>query len=513
MKGKINKVFSIVLLLVAFLTIKIPNLYASSGSMSVRSSRSSVVVGNTFDVTVTVSSGEALGGWGYTIQYDSSKLKLVSGETPVAGVGDGIKKSASYTYRFKSIAKGTSTISLSNISGYAWSAKNANETMSFSAGSVRISAITQAELEASYSKNNNLSSLGVTGYTLSPEFNKDTLEYTVKVPSDVEKITLEGAVEDTKASISGLGEFDVSEGENKFDIVVTAENGGQKTYVVKVNVEDENPIETTIDGLTYTVVKRASTLSAPTTFEATTQMINGVEVPAFKSSITNFVLVGLKTKEGTPNLYIYNEENNTYTLYRELKTEGTLIFPTKAKVIPDNYKKVNITINGEEVEAYEYNDTESKGIIKKLNAATNTDGFYLIYGINIETGEETFFQYDAKLNTISRYNKALIDSLTIENKNFLLIIIVLSVETVVLLLILLIAFVRRNKTKKRRKKKNDFNFEEFEEKQKETKLEEQKTKNKIDIKEETKTQKKTETNEENKPEDKKKEEKEEKKEA
>ena len=81
--------------------------------------------------------------------------------------------------------------------------------------------------------------------------------------------------------------------------------------------------------------------------------------------------------------------------------------------------------------------------IKKLNAEVKNNGFYLIYGINIETGEEDFYQYDAKLNTLSRYNKNLIDTLTVENKNYLLIIIVLSVETVVMLLILLIAFVRR----------------------------------------------------------------------
>ena len=288
------------------------------------------------------------------------------------------------------------------------------------------------------------------------------------VPSNVEKVTIEGALEDRKASATGFGEFDVSEGENKFDIVVTAENGSQKTYVVKLNVQDENPIETVIDGITYTVVKRGSTLTAPSTFEATTQMINGIEVPAFKSSITNFVLVGLKSKEGTPRLYIYNENDNSYTLYREIKTEGTLIFPTKAKVVPDNYKKVKITINDEEVEAYEYNNTSS-GFIKKLNAATNGNGFYLIYGVNVETGEEDFYQFDAKLNTLSRYNKELIDTLTKENKNFLMIIIVLSVETVVMLLILLVSFVKRGKRKRR---KNDFaNFDDFPEKEKTNKKE------------------------------------------
>lgn len=461
---KVIKIPGIVMFLFLLLFSGKENLYAASANISVSSNKTTAVVGSTVTVSVRISSSQALGSWEYVISYDSSKLKLQS-DSKVVGYGDGSQKSSTETFTFKVIASGTSTVGVQGYGGYAW--ENLEE-LSISAGSTRITGVTQAELEASYSKNNNLSSLSVKDYNISPEFNKDTLEYSVMVPSNVEKVTIEGALEDRKASATGFGEFDVSEGENKFDIVVTAENGSQKTYVVKLNVQDENPIETVIDGITYTVVKRGSTLTAPSTFEATTQMINGIEVPAFKSSITNFVLVGLKSKEGTPRLYIYNENDNSYTLYREIKTEGTLIFPTKAKVVPDNYKKVKITINDEEVEAYEYNNTSS-GFIKKLNAATNGNGFYLIYGVNVETGEEDFYQFDAKLNTLSRYNKELIDTLTKENKNFLMIIIVLSVETVVMLLILLVSFVKRGKKKRR---KNDFaNFDDFPEKEKTNKKE------------------------------------------
>jgi len=481
------------ILLSTILLIKTPTLNAASASLTVRSNKTSVVVGGTFNVTITLSSSSELGAWNFKVLYDSNKLKLVSGESQVVGSVQARNiKTQSFTYTFKAISSGTSTISLGGVRVLDYDENN----LSINPGSVSIKAITQAELEASYSKNNDLSSLSVKDYTLSPEFNKDTLEYSVSVPSDVEKITIEGSVDDKKASATGLGEFDVSEGENKFDIVVTAENGSQKTYVVKVNVQDENPIETVIDGITYTVVKRGSTLTAPSTFEPTTQMINGIEVPAFKSAITNFVLVGLKSKDGTPRLYIYNEDKNSYTLYREIKTEGTLIFPTKAKVVPDNYKKVNITINDEEVEAYEYSKSSSKGILKKLNAAVNGDGFYLIYGVNIETGEEDFYQFDSKLNTLSRYNKELIDSLSQENKNYLIIIIVLSVETVVMILILLVSFV---KGKKKRRKKKDFgNFDDFPEKEKTSKKE--------DVKEKSNTEEKKK--DESKPEDKKEEKKE-----
>lgn len=442
MKKGFLKILTLTIVTIILSSINAPRLFASSGTITMRSDRTTVVIGSTVTVTVVASSSEPLGGWEWTIQYDRSKLKLESGEAKVADVGDGsATKSKTYTYKFKTIAKGSSTISLGGVSGYAWNAANANELMSFRAGSVKITAITQAELEASYSKNNNLSSLGVEGYTLNQEFNKDTLEYTVSVPSDVEKITLTGTAEDGKSSINGLGEFEVSEGENKFDIIVTAENGSQKTYTIKVNVEDKNPIEVIIDGKKYTVIKRASTLTAPSTYEATTERINDIEVPAFKSNITNYVLVGLKGEDGTSNLYIYDGEYNKYTLYTELKTEGMLLFPKKAPTSPKYYKITKVTINGTEIEAYQYDGVED---------------YYLVYGVNIETGSEGFYQYDMVNNTITRYNDKIINELTKKNENFLMIIIILGVETIVIIMILLITLTKRGKKDKIKVKKVTF---------------------------------------------------------
>lgn len=476
MKKGITKVFTFLILLSTILLTNIQNLNAATGTISVTSSKSKVVIGGTFNVSITISANEPLGSWQYTVQYDSSKLKLVSGEPSVAeAIKDGSTKKKTYNYTFKVIAKGKSTISVA-----AYSIANYNEQfMTSSVRSATIEGITQAELEASYSKNNNLSSLGVDGYNLNETFNKDTLEYTVTVPSDVEKVNLTGKVEDSKASVTGLGEKEVSEGENKFDIVVTAENGSQKIYTLKVNVQDDNPIEVTIDGLKYTVVKRGSTLTAPSTFEASTQRINDIEVPAFKSNITGFTLVGLKSADGETNLYIYNEEQNTYTLYRELKTEGILLFPKTASTIPEYYKKVKITINNEEIEAYQYDGVED---------------YYLVYGLNIETGAEGFYQYDIVNNTITRYNDKIINELTKKNENFLLIIIVLGVETIVMILILLITLIRKNKNPKMKKKKASFkDFEKELERPKENKTEKEPQKNeelKEENKEETKKDKK-----------------------
>lgn len=457
-----NKKIKIILMLLLTLTMSlglIKELNAANANIKVTTNKSYLVVGGEITVTTSISSAEALGSWEYTLSYDSSKLKLISGTTNVVDyASNSSTKSRSYTYKFKVIAKGTSTVSIKGYNGYAFD----ESKLSISAGSVKITAITQAELEASYSKNNNLSSLAVEGYELSTPFDKNTLEYTVSVPSDVEKITINAAVEDKTASLIGTGEFEVSEGENKFEIKVTAQNGGLKTYTLKINVEDKNPIEVVIDNEKYTVVKRVKSLEIPRTYEETTENINGIEVPAFKSTITNFTLIGLKNISGEVSLYLY--DNGVYTKYTEINTSGIVIFPKETKNIPKDYTKTEIEINGIKVTAYKYK---------------NQTNFYLIYGVNIETGKEGLYEYDTENSSIIKYNSTIIDELNKRIDNYFLIIAVLGVESLVLLTILLITNVKRKN--KNRNKKQIKNITEQEEKENETKKED-KTKKSLEDK-------------------------------
>mgnify|MGYP002532849673 FL=1 len=430
MKGIFKKI--ILAIIVSF--IGVLSLSAASANIRVSTSKSSPIVGNQITVTVSVSSSSALGSWEYSLSYDSSKLKLMSGDTHIVDyASNSSTKRASYKYTFKVIARGSSSVSISSYNGYAFD----ESKLSISAGSVRINAITQEELEASYSKNNNLKSLEVLGYTLESEFNKDTLEYVVSVPSDVTKITINGSVEDNTASATGLGEFEVSEGENKFEIKVTAQNGSTKTYTVKVNVEDKNPIEVVIDNEKYTVVKRVSTLVSPSTYEEVKETINGIEVPAFKSSITNYVLVGLKNSSGEAKLYVFDKMNDTYTLYREIKTSGITLFPKESKKELKGFVKETITLNEEKINAYRYK---------------NSKDFYVVYGVNIENNVEGFYQLDTTNNSFVKYDETIINDLNKRVDNYLLIIIVLGVETLILLMVLIINMIRKSRRKKKVKK-------------------------------------------------------------
>lgn len=88
------------------------------------------------------------------------------------------------------------------------------------------------------SKDNNLSSLGVSVGSLSPSFSSATTSYTVNVEHNVTSIAVSATLSDAKASfVSGYGprNVDLVEGNNAIAIKVKSQSGATKTYTVNVN--------------------------------------------------------------------------------------------------------------------------------------------------------------------------------------------------------------------------------------------------------------------------------------
>ena len=85
--------------------------------------------------------------------------------------------------------------------------------------------------------NNYLSSLEVEGYTINPTFNKNTLSYTLTVPSTVDSVNIIGTAEVSTSTITGLGVVTLESGVNNFNIDVTSESGESKTYVITITKE------------------------------------------------------------------------------------------------------------------------------------------------------------------------------------------------------------------------------------------------------------------------------------
>lgn len=86
------------------------------------------------------------------------------------------------------------------------------------------------------SSNNYLSSITISAGNLSPEFYRETFEYTVEnLPEDITELEINATAEDERAHISGLGVVSLNPGENRIQINVTAENENVREYILIVN--------------------------------------------------------------------------------------------------------------------------------------------------------------------------------------------------------------------------------------------------------------------------------------
>lgn len=241
------------------------------------------------------------------------------------------------------------------------------------------------------SSNNNLKSITIEGVELNPEFNKDTLEYSAVVEGTVEKITVNAEAEDGKSNIDGLGEKDLQEGLNEITLYVNAENGDVKEYKINITRKEKNPIIVTIDGKKYTVVKKETEMELPEGYNKETIMINDMEVTAYTNEKVGRTLVVLVDEEGNTGFFIYDNKKDTYTEFKEFDSKKLKILITSnpGEAIPFGYKKITFTINGQKVNGYCYK---------------TSDKFRLVYGVDLESGDEGFYQYDMKQKTFQRYN-------------------------------------------------------------------------------------------------------------
>ena len=411
---------------------------AASGSINIASS-STVVVGNKVTVTVTISSGTKMGSWQMSLNYDKSYLQLTNSTARDGGTfmidyaeDPGVLKKT-YTFTFKTLKSGTTKLSVDGYRAYVSSDLSA---LSLSANTKQIRIITQAELEASYSKNNNLSALEVEGFTLTPEFKTDILEYSVVVPENTKEVNIKATVQDKRASVNGIGTQAVNPGANKFSVVVRAQSGAEKTYVINVEVKDENPINVAVNGKNYTVVKIKENLPAASLYTETTININGFEIPAYKNDNTNLVLVGLKDEEGNISLYIYNKDKNEYQEYNEIGVNKITIYPLTSNEEIKGYKKDTITINGVKVDGYYY---------------TKDSDYVIIYGINVETGDKGFYMYDKKMQSLIKYNDEYIIDLNKKIELYSYIIIGFS-GVFILMIIIMISLAKKRSGKKKNQK-------------------------------------------------------------
>lgn len=87
------------------------------------------------------------------------------------------------------------------------------------------------------SPNIKLSSLTVDGYSLTPSFQPDILEYSLVVPESTSSVNITAVTMDSTATVSGAGTIALNSVNNSVTLTVTAENGNTRTYTLTIAKE------------------------------------------------------------------------------------------------------------------------------------------------------------------------------------------------------------------------------------------------------------------------------------
>lgn len=435
MKKKLLLLFSLLLLPL--------NVLAASGSIKATSSSSKVTLNNTVTVTVKVSSTDTLGSWQYGLSYDKSKLSLVSGDTSIVGYGDGTYASKSYTYKFKAIAVGSATISIDNPKIVDWNSESVITT-----SKSNLTLTIKEPVVINYSSDNNLSSLAVEGFDISPAFNKSTLEYSVLVNSNTTSVNISAKLSDSKAKLSGTGKLDVKEGLNQANVVVTAENGTSKTYVINITVPEKDPITYKFADKEYSILRKLPEV-LPINFIATTMKFNDEEVPALQNEKLDIKLLYLRDSQNKEGFYIYDENAKAVKIYNEVKNNDIVIYLTNNLIDIKGYIKKEIKINNVSVWGYQLQENSKD---------------YLVTGRNISTGNEDIYVYDINNRTISVFNEEDYNYLLGEKELYEIITYALSGALILLVFVIILQASSKKKmqkilmnTKEKNNKENEKN--------------------------------------------------------
>ncbi|MBQ9699265.1 MAG: cadherin-like beta sandwich domain-containing protein [Lachnospiraceae bacterium] len=238
-----KKIYKLLIVLVACLACLLYNASPATAAGVSLTGPGTVRAGDTITLKFNINDSGKYGASG-TLVYDSSVVSLSGMSANLNGwaVEDNNNELVIYdnnltnpingnktviTLKFKvktGVATGTKiNISINNITV----TDGSNDS---SLGSATYSVAVAAPL----STNANLSSLTVTGATLSPAFSAGTTSYDIgEVEFATSKLNITYKTEDSKAKVAVSGN-NLSVGKNTVSITVTAESGAKKTY--KINV-------------------------------------------------------------------------------------------------------------------------------------------------------------------------------------------------------------------------------------------------------------------------------------
>lgn len=425
-----KKLFGCILsLVVAVMLVFTPaeHVYAQGLGLSVSSS--SVAVGKTVKVTVSMPSGY----FGTVVISSSDEGVLSNGGDGVANIGDAAGYPTSQSFSFTAKAAGSCTIkAYCTVVGDA-EGNDAGGTITGASTKVTVTSASSnndsnsnkdnkdnsgsntgndsnankdnENKEEKKSSNASLGSLVISAGTLSPEFSAATKDYTATVDYSCSSLAVTANPADSKASVTSVtGNDSLEVGENTVSVVVTAEDGSTSTYNIVVTRRAEDDPENAdkqdnwkkfdINGTEWTMVNDIPEDVVPEGFEHSKTVIDGLEYNTLHGTFGDITLVYLQSESGN-GLFVYDAAQNAAYEFVRINSESHFIVVLLPKVddVPEGYNEISLSIEGKGVATAYQTKVEKKD--------DQTKDFYLVYAMN-DNGESGWYTYDSVDGTYMR---------------------------------------------------------------------------------------------------------------
>ena len=414
----------------------IPDTKAQASSLSLGVSTSSVKIGDTVTVSITVPAGVSAT---VNVTYPSGVFSFSSASDTASSNGGTVSMTiGSYgstntkttgTMKFKAKAAGSATFSASapiagnqdgdrvTVGGASASVRVKNESNdSTNDNSNNGNHANDGEDNTHKSADNSLASLTLSSGTLSPAFKYNVTNYTAEVANDVTSVVVSAKPSNANATVESVnGGENLAVGANKIQIVVKAENGVTATYTITVTrkesgdtddsdtPDEEDPAGT--DEPQEQCYEIGGVKMYPSEDDDETQIPEGFtlsEITLWEKAYPYWVNETIGTDMGLIYLVDENKENGAWYRISEaspydacaflcFKSEYGYIIATPEKLTeaaPTGYVPETINIEGKgTVDAYVRDGDESTCLIY----AVNQDGVYGWYRYDVQ--DRTYMRY------------------------------------------------------------------------------------------------------------------------
>lgn len=435
----LSSLFAIILMLGC---IMIPDTNAQASSLSVGVSASSVKIGDTVTVSITVPAGVSAtvnvtypsGTFSFSSASDTASANGGTVSMTIGSYGSSNTKTTG-TMKFKAKAAGSATFSASapiagnqdgdrvSVGGASVSVRvknEANENNSNKSDSSNGSDASDNNSDDNKTKSadNSLASLTLSSGSLSPAFKYNVTNYTAEVANDVTSVVVSAKTSNANATVESVkGGENLSVGANKIQIVVKAENGVTATYTITVtrkesgdttddNTDEPEPDNTDepqeqcydIGGVKMYPSEDGDESQIPEGFALS-------EITLWEKAYPYWVNDTIGSDVGLIYLVDENKENGAWYRISEaspyeanpficFKSEYGYIIATPEKMnetAPAGYTSETINIEG-------------KGVADAFVKAGDEENC-LIYAVN-QDGVYGLYQYDLQDRTYMRYKEA-----------------------------------------------------------------------------------------------------------